>query len=64
MSGPLTWKERSRDDMWKAARDRVALATPCRPIQDYWVIDELHVEALQEAKDRAFARIDWRGMVR
>lgn len=55
MSGPLTFKERNRDEVWCAARERVrarisselnASVAKRLPVDDRWIIDELHAEAL------------------
>lgn len=48
MMPALTWKERNRDEVWCAARRRVAERNNLQlsGVLDYWVLDELQDEAL------------------
>lgn len=55
MGMKLNWKEINRDEVWKAARKRVedslgfVPGVTTREVPDYWVLDELHAEALEMA---------------
>lgn len=61
----MAWKERNRDEVWKAARERIMARLACtkREVLDYWVTDELHTEAL-EMQARMTALISWTETVR
>lgn len=63
MSGPLTQLERIRDHHWKVARERVVAQRPASArtlgIPDYWVIDELHAEALELDLARTATAANW-----